>query len=292
MMPFSGTGLDFAEERRTQKDLTAFIKNKNTRAVILINGKPAVKDDGSLWMVHPDELQGVNVAKPAPILLGITPDDAAIFAFTLHESQTLIPAESFQEMRFIAGRMKPDELAIAGRARALFKWFHGHPYCSYCGKSSMPVLAGLYSTCPNCKTDHFPRVNPVAIMLIIRGENCLLGRSPGWPEGAYSALAGFVSPGETIEEACIRETREEVDVAVHSVKYLFSQPWPFPSQLMIGLICQTEQETISVNKNELEAARWFTKDEVRAVFAKQSDVFLRPPRFTIAHQLLRHWISD
>jgi len=129
-------------------------------------------------------------------------------------------------------------------------------------------------------------------MLILRGDNCLLGRSEGWPEGAYSTLAGFVSPGESIEEACIRESKEEVNVDVRNVEYVFSQPWPFPSQLMIGLTCETDDEAFTVNPNELEKAQWFTKDEVKAVFAKESQVFLRPPRFTIAHHLLKRWISE
>jgi len=150
----------------------------------------------------------------------------------------------------------------------------------------------MYSHCNSCQTDHFPRVNPVVIMLIIRGNQCLLGRSPGWPEGAYSALAGFVSPGESLEEACIRETKEEVGIDVTDVNYVFSQPWPFPSQLMMGLTCHTEQKKITLNPDELEAANWFSKDVVRDVFNKQSEAFLRPPRFTIAHHLLRYWLSQ
>jgi len=191
-----------------------------------------------------------------------------------------------------AGRMPAKDLAIAGRGRALFQWFHYNPFCAACGNRNTVMNAGLYSHCDSCNRDHFPRVNPVAIMLILRGDRCLLGRSAGWPDGAYSALAGFVSPGESIEEACVREVKEEVGVDVQNVKYIFSQPWPFPSQLMIGLTCETDETDFKVNTNELEAARWFTKDEVKAVFAKESQTFLRPPRFTIAHQLLRRWITD
>ena len=129
-------------------------------------------------------------------------------------------------------------------------------------------------------------------MLVLSGDKVLLGRSPGWPEGFMSALAGFVSPGETIEEATIRETFEEVGINVTNVKYLFSQPWPFPSQLMMGISCDAQAEEITLNEAELEEAKWFTKDEVKAVFAKKGDAFMRPPRFTIAHQLLRHWIDS
>ena len=120
----------------------------------------------------------------------------------------------------------------------------------------------------------------------------MLGRGLGWPEGAFSALAGFVEPGESIEEGVAREVLEESGVKVRDVSYIASQPWPFPSQLMIGLICQTEETKLTINPDELETAKWFSKDEVQAVFNKTGDAFLRPPRFTIAHHLLRHWLSE
>lgn len=292
IMPFAGAPLDYAEEQRSAEQLNAFINHKDCQCVLLIGGRPAVREDQSLWMVHPDELKGINVAEPAPVFLGLKADKTPVFAFSLHEDQALIPSECFQEMRMIAGRMPSEDLAIAGRARSLFQWFHYHPFCSACGNKSTAMNGGMFSRCPKCETDHFPRVNPVAIMLILNGDQCLLGRSAGWPPGAFSALAGFVSPGESLEEACQRETREEVGLDVHSVEYVFSQPWPFPSQLMFGLTCQADKKDITVNKNELETAKWFSRDEVKAVFNKESDVFLRPPRFTIAHQLLRHWLAE
>lgn len=290
-MPFAGGNLDYAEDKRDITSLRKFLDDPKSLAVLMQDGKPSMKEDGSLWMVHPNDLKGTNVAQPVPVLLGIQ-NDIPIFAFCPDTGQKLVPQDSFQELRFVAGRMKPDELAIAGRARSLFEWHHKHQFCSNCGKRTMAASAGMYSHCGSCLTDHFPRINPVVIMLILNGDKCLLGRSPGWPEGAYSALAGFISPGESMEEACQRETMEEVGINVHSVKYLFSQPWPFPSQLMMGLRCKTEETKIKLNTKELEAAQWFSKDEVQAVFNKQSDAFLRPPKFTIAHQLLRDWLSD
>jgi len=129
-------------------------------------------------------------------------------------------------------------------------------------------------------------------MLVINGDDCLLGRGHNWPEGAYSALAGFVSPGETLEEGCAREIMEEVGVKIKNPRYIFSQPWPFPSQLMMGLICETDERELTIDKNEIEEAKWFSREEVEAVFAKRSEVFRRPPRFTIAHHLLQHWLKE
>ena len=151
---------------------------------------------------------------------------------------------------------------------------------------------GAKRTCPHCETEHFPRVNPVVIVLVTHEDKTLLGRGPGWPDGAMSTLAGFVSPGETIEEAAKREILEEVGIDTDNYTYLFSQPWPYPSQLMIGLSCTAKSDKLSINKVELEDAKWYSRDEVAAVMNKTGDAFLRPPRVTIAHQLLTHWLQS
>jgi len=128
-------------------------------------------------------------------------------------------------------------------------------------------------------------------MLILSGDKVLLGRGAGWPEGAMSALAGFISPGESMEEAVARETFEEVGLKIKNPRYIFSQPWPWPSQLMMGVICDAESEELTINKNELEGAKWFTREDVQAVYNKTGEAFLRLPRFTIAHHLLRYWLE-
>jgi len=252
---------------------------------------PALEEDGALKFIHPSELIGRDLQDPGPIFLGLD-KDVPVFAAAVANPENLAPAESFQNMRAIAGRLSPTQLALAGRGKSLLDWHYEHRFCANCGSLSHGGDGGIKRKCLECETEHFPRVNPVVIMLIISGDKVLLGRGHGWPEGFMSALAGFVSPGETIEEATVRETFEEVGVKVNDVKYIFSQPWPFPSQLMMGVMCNAEGETITLDKAELEEAKWFTKDEVKAVFAKQSDVFARPPRFTIAHQLLGHWIES
>lgn len=288
---FAGGQLDYAEDRRDITSLRKFLKDPNARSVLMIEGKPAVRPDGSLKTVHPDQLVGKNIFSPGVIFLGVD-KIGPVFAYQLDGAQGIADMEAFQEMRFVAGRMDGKSLAIAGRAKSLFDWHGSHRFCSACGKESQANGGGVSRVCQFCKTEHFPRVNPVAIMLVINGDECLLGRSPGWPEGAYSALAGFVSPGETIEEGCAREVKEEVGLNVTGMRYLFSQPWPFPSQLMMGMICETTEKKLTINKGEIEHAQWFSKDLVRDIFDKKSDKFMRPPSFTIAHQLLRYWLAE
>lgn len=289
-MPFAGGTLDHAETKRSGEELQKFVKDPNAQCLVYFKGMPALTDDGGLKCIHPSELIGRDLQDPGPIFLGLN-DNIPVFAAALAHPEDLAPAESFQNMRGIAGHLEPSELALAGRAKSLLDWHYTHRFCANCGSLSNGADGGQKRQCPECDTEHFPRVNPVVIMLIISGDKVLLGRGHGWPEGFMSALAGFVSPGETIEEATFRETFEEVGIKVKNVEYIFSQPWPFPSQLMMGVTCTAEAENIVLDKAELEEAKWYSKDQVKAVFAKESDIFMRPPKFTIAHQLLQHWIN-
>lgn len=290
-MPFAGTDIDACEHERDAETLASHLKDPTSRALLLDSGKLALEADGTLKFVHPKDLVGQNIADPGPLYLGKV-NGAPLFAFSIAALNDLTPPQSFQDMRAIATRLRPDELALAGRAKSLLDWHNTHVFCSNCGKKSAPHQGGMTRRCGACETDHFPRVNPVTIMLVINGDKCLLGRGHGWPDGAFSALAGFISQGETIEEGCAREVFEEVGLKVTNPRYVFSQPWPFPSQLMIGMICETDETELTIDAKEIDDAQWFSKETVKAVFAKQSDAFMRLPRFTIAHHLLRHWIEN
>ena len=290
-MPFAGSDLDECEHKRDQADLDGYLNSDSACAIMLDQGRPSLRPTGGLKMVHPKELVGQNIADPGPLFLG-TRDGVPIFAFHIQRENTVMEAESFQDMRVVAAQLSPTELALAGRAKSLLEWHASHTFCAKCGAQSHTQRGGTSRKCPSCGTDHFPRINPVTIMLVVNGDQCLLGRGHGWPEGAFSALAGFISPGETIEEGCAREVFEEVGLRVENQRYVFSQPWPFPSQLMIGLICETSETELTIDAKEIEDAQWYSREQVEAVFAKRSDVFKRPPRFTIAHQLLRHWLSE
>ena len=296
-MAFSGAFLDHCDNDRTGPLIQSALREPAARCVVFHNYRPAFDHDGTLLKAHPSELAGRDLWDPAIIFLG---RDAATrrpwFAAHLKSPDNLADPDDFHDLRNAAGLMDSQDLAIVGRAQALIDWHGSHGFCAKCGTRSLPSKGAAVRQCTACGTEHFPRVNPVAIMLVTHENNLLLGRQPGWPPGAFSCLAGFASPGEDLEEACIREVKEEVGLHVTDVRYLMSQSWPFPSQLMLGLQCEAKSTELTIDPNELETARWFTRAEVEAVFSKtgpeEERAFRRPPAFTIAHQLIRAWLEN
>jgi len=297
-MPFAGAPLDYAEDKRTPQDIEAFLAMPAARAILLSNGKAGIGDKGRLHRVHPSELIGQNLYDPGPIFLGLEghSDKARpIFAASLQNIKDFLPEDNFVDMRLGGAKMHADDLAIVGRAKSLFDWHSSHRYCANCGGGTVPDEMGAKRVCNHCGTEHFPRVNPVVIMLVTHGNKILLGRGLGWPDKAMSALAGFVSPGETSEEAVAREVFEEVGIRVKNPRYVFSQPWPFPSQLMLGMICEAQGTEITLNKKELEDAQWYSREQVDFVINgndREAAVFMRPPKTTIARQLLQYWLEN
>jgi NAD+ diphosphatase len=168
-------------------------------------------------------------------------------------------------------------------------WHARHRFCARCGSTTHLFRAGWGRQCDACYTEHFPRVDPVVIMIAEHDGRALLGRGKGWPEGRYSALAGFLEPGESIEEAVAREIHEEAGVRVTGVRYVSSQPWPFPSSLMIACIGEAEDDAITLDTTELEDAMWVPRDLVRAILAGEPGPFVAPPSYAIAHTLLTEW---
>ena len=290
IMPFAGGTLDHVETQRSAEELQAFVAKPQARCICFHKGSPALKEGGGLKRIHPSELIWRNLHDPGPIFLGLE-GDTPIFTASLQNPEDVTEEEHFQDLRSATRLLSPEDMALAGRAKSLLDWHIHHRFCANCGQVSQPQEGGIKRKCPSCETEHFPRVNPVVIMLILSGDKVLLGRGAGWPEGAMSALAGFISPGESMEEAVARETFEEVGLKIKNPRYIFSQPWPWPSQLMMGVICDAESEELTINKNELEGAKWFTREDVQAVYNKTGEAFLRLPRFTIAHHLLRYWLE-
>jgi NAD+ diphosphatase len=188
--------------------------------------------------------------------------------------------------------LEPEELAHYAAARSLLDWHARHGFCSTCGHATAPVRAGWSRKCGNCQAEHFPRVDPVVIMLAEYEDKVLIGRQPRFPARQYSALAGFVEPGETIEEAVSRELWEEAGVRTTSVRYVMSQPWPFPSSLMMACIAPVKSPDLVIDTTELEHAMWVDRAGVRAAMAREEDApFLAPQPVAIAHHLLRAWLE-
>jgi len=290
-IPFAGDPLDYAEDKRDPESLQAYVGQSNARTILLFEGKIGIGDGGRPHRIHPSELVGHNLFNPGPIFLGLD-GERPIFAASLANPEEFLPLENYVELRGLGGNLPAADLAMVGRAKSLFDWHHSHRFCVTCGAQTTNQDGGAKQYCHHCKLESFPRINPVVIMLVTDGDRILLGRSNGWPEGFMSALAGFVSPGESPEEAAMREVKEEAGIKTKNPSYMFSQPWPYPSQLMMGIRLEAVNTEISVNPDELEDARWFTRDEVKAVFEKRGDAFKRPPRTTIAHQIIRAWLGE
>jgi NAD+ diphosphatase len=199
------------------------------------------------------------------------------------------------DLRSIAvhGLVDAQHLPPLAEAKAVLQWHLRHRFCSNCGAASNSVDAGWKRLCPTCMTEHFPRTDTVVIMLIVDGERCLLGRSPRFAPTMWSCLAGFIEPGESFEDAVKRETREEAGIVCGRVKYYRSQPWPFPTSLMIGCHAEALSHDIVVDRTELEDARWFSKDECVAMLLRNHpDGLTMPPPVAIAHHIVRSWVEN
>ena len=206
-------------------------------------------------------------------------------------SHPAAPEKVFTEIR---GRLHTLDLLsgeLIATARALMLWHISHRFCAACGQPSVAAQGGWQRTCAACNTPHFPRTDPVVIMLVTKGNSVLLGRSHPWPQGMYSCLAGFVEPGETIEAAVAREVFEETGIRVADVRYLASQPWPFPASLMIGMRAEATTSEIIIDPVEIEDARWITREELADVFAGTHPEITRPREGAIAGFLLRQWLA-
>jgi NAD+ diphosphatase len=290
---FTAFPLDRADAlRRDPAALAALRARADARVVPFWRLKPRVRDtDGALAPAY--------LAADAPgegaleLFLGLDGGGAPVFAAALADETE--PAEQdgvrYTELREAAAAMDPGEASILAAARSALAWHDNHRFCSKCGAPSAPALGGWRRDCPACKAEHFQRVDPVVIILIVRDGRVLLGRAPAWPERAWSCLAGFVEPGETIADAARREAKEETGVILGEVGFLMSQPWPFPSSLMLGLKAEALSDAITIDRHELADARWFSRADVEAMFAGTHALARTPPPVAVAHHLLKWWLE-
>lgn len=225
---------------------------------------------------------------------GATPFFAAHLGAGVEEAVARADDLVLEDLRVVAsdGRLAGPDLALAGYAKSMLLWHARNGFCANCGAATEPRGGGWRRECPACGALHFPRTDPVAIMLVTLGDRCLLGRQARFAPGMWSCLAGFVEPGETIEDAVRREIMEEAGVRVGRVGYDLSQPWPFPSQLMIGMVAEALSETITPDLEELEDARWFSRDDARRMLDHtHPDGLTAPPPAAIAHHLLKRFAA-
>jgi NAD+ diphosphatase len=267
-----------------ESDRTSLIVFNNRRAFLYESGPGLFVRwlSGHVWEELGDKSQPL-------IFLGLDSNQAPHFACEIADPSALGDLGFFEELRPAALRLEMDKLPIIGTARSLLEWHGKNRFCANCGGPSRAIEAGWMRKCDACNAEHYPRVDPVCIMLPTFGEKCLLGRQKMWPRGMHSALAGFIEPGETIEEAVARETLEEAGLKVREVTLHSTQPWPFPHALMIGALAEVENDAEKIDMSELESGRWFTREEARLLIAGKHGECWAPPPFAIAHQLLKTW---
>lgn len=289
---FAGSPIDRADAVRADPDRLAELTNWRARLLRLDRLAPVIAPDGGL------EWGSLADADPAAelVFLGLAPDGRACFA-AVDPALVGVGSTAPPDPRLwqVMGLLSPPDLAIYGTAKALVDWHARHRFCARCGQATQLRKGGWQRSCTNeaCRAEHFPRTDPVTIMTVEHDGRLLLGRQPRFPPKRYSALAGFVEPGETIEEAVAREIGEEAGVSVRNVRYVASQPWPFPSSLMIACHAEATTSEITIDRTELDDARWFTRAEVIAAMAGAEDAaFIAPPPFAIAHHLVAWWLRQ
>jgi NAD+ diphosphatase len=285
---FAGAFVDRSGERRKDSDwLNRAVVSEEARFVPVWGDRCLVSGD-PLHAVRLKRSQIDEFVKEHNLIfLGLFRNQPA-FALAIDRDvqQPFVESGSFESLRYLGTRLPLDEANLVAHARALVLWHASQSYCGICGSPALPEAGGNTRRCvnPDCAREIFPRTDPAVIVLVHDGERCLLGRQASWPEHRYSTIAGFVEPGESLEDAVRREVFEETNVRVGAVHYHSSQPWPFPSSLMLGFVAEAKTSDILLNDGELDDAQWFTREQLRSDFPKL------PFRISIARRLVDHWI--
>lgn len=285
---FAAQTLDRADHLRADPVALADLHARPDARLLLLDGlAPVISDSATLCWAGLGHLP----TETETVFLGLD-EGAPCFAAVLGAGDER-PAYLQRPNWEAIAQLSASDLALYGGARSLIDWHARHRFCARCGAPTTIAKGGWQRDCPTCSAMHFPRTDPVAIMLVEHDDSLLLGRGRNFPERRYSALAGFIEPGESIEQAVAREVWEEAGVRVRDVSYVASQPWPFPSQLMLGCHAHADSRDLVVDTSELADARWYTRAEVAEamVLGEQSATFLPPPHHAIAHHLLQWWLE-
>ena len=284
MLSFTGSRLDRADHVRADPDRLAGYMNWKARVLALDGLMPSLDDTNRLaWGTLADVPEDAELC-----FLGLDEGKACFAAVPPRGDAT--PRMANPQLWSLMATLQPDDLALYGGARSLTDWHARHRFCAQCGGDTKLAKGGWQRDCTNCGASHFPRTDPVTIMLVEHDGRLMLGRGLGWPEGRFTALAGFVEPGESIEEGVAREVLEEAGVRVRDVTYVASQPWPFPSQLMIGCHSHADSDELTIDETEMAEINFYTRDEVQAALAGDGP-FVAPPPHAIAHYLMQWWIE-
>jgi NAD+ diphosphatase len=297
---YAASGIDRAAELRANVAVLGNLEHDSGACSYVIGGELiALKNnaDGLDPLFTPAEMQALGPAAET-VFLGLH-DGAARFAAGL-DPGVLEKLKARDELRVVdlrsiavQGLVDAKHLPPLAEGKALVNWHARHRFCPNCGAPTRPVEGGRRRDCAACKAQHFPRTDPVVIMLAVAGERCLLGRSHRFQSGMWSCLAGYIEPGETIEEAVRRETHEEAGVVCGRIAYFASQPWPFPTSLMIGCHAQALSHDIVIDHAELDDARWFEREEVALMLLRRHpDGLGTPPPVAIAYHIIRAWVED
>jgi NAD+ diphosphatase len=293
---FSGGSLDRASTlRRDEGRLATLLKESASKLFPIWRSHSLVKDDSVVGVPH-SEVEHLIEEGETPIFLGLLNGEPCFACDISHHELDAIPrlvsAGEFADIRQIGGQLSQSDGALLAFARAMVHWHRTHRFCGVCGKTTLPAQGGHVRRCtnPSCQHEIFPRTDPAVIMLVTNDDHCLLGRQSSWTPGMYSTLAGFVEPGETPEEAVVREVMEETGIQVHDAVYHSSQPWPFPGSLMIGFRAQAPKRARPrIDTHELEAADWFSRADIRT-FAERGMSLPRP--ISIARRLIEDWLAE
>lgn len=295
---FTGNSLDRGDvERRNEDWINSNSKSEDARYLTLSDLNPLVKlgsnSSAISWKAYTDVEQFVEGDNDL-IFLGIKNNKPHFVMDLLVDKEKFTNEyEDFVDARSVATELPGEEAGILAQARAQLEWHKKTQYCSVCGGKTFSVRGGQVRQCNTCKVEHFPRTDPVAIMLVYKGDKCVLGQTKARSRsGFYSCLAGFIDQGESIEEAVMREVKEEAGLMVDNVVYHSSQPWPFPYSLMIGCHARALTEDIKVDPGEMSDVRWFTKKEVKYAIESSNPEFHIPGSVAIAHHLIRAWVYE
>jgi NAD+ diphosphatase len=286
---FAGPYLERVSHLRTDPAwFDEALADPRSRVVPMWDSRSLISDGPTAVLLELSEIPASARNRESLILLGHF-GGAPVFAYEIENAESAAVREGarFEELRTVAALMPADQAGLLGYARAMIHWRRMHRHCGRCGAQTVPARAGhvLVCTNPACRHEQFPRIDPAIIVLVTDGPRVLLGRQAAWPPGRYSTIAGFVEPGESLEDAVAREVAEETGVLVGQVQYHSSQPWPFPSSLMLGFTAWASTHEVRLADEELEDARWFTRADIESGTPKL------PPPVSISFRLIEHWFD-